>query len=72
MLPQLQDALLRLPDVRKATALSRATIYRLEREGNFPARVAIGERSVAWRSSQVSEWIAARTRRPPCLSSSWV
>ena len=60
MVPQLQEALLRIKDVRSATGLSRASIYRAEREGRFPARVPIGERSVAWRASEVQAWIADR------------
>lgn len=63
MVQQIQDALLRLPEVRKATGLSRAGIYRAEREGTFPKRVCISERCVAWKQSEVMKWIEARSHK---------
>ena len=38
----------RIRDVEKFTGLSRASIYRLMREGKFPRPVRLGERAVAW------------------------
>ena len=63
MTQQLNEALLRLPDVRKATGLSRQGIYRAERDGMFPRRVKISLRSVAWRQSEINAWIEARVRK---------
>ena len=40
--------LLRLPDVRHKTGLSRSAIYRRIADGTFPAPVKIGARSSAW------------------------
>lgn len=54
------DVLLRLPDVRRRVALSRATIYRLMRVGQFPAAVRLTTRSVAWRAADVDHWINSR------------
>lgn len=65
MVHQLQDALLRLPDVRRATGLSRASIYRMEALGQFPQRRAIGLRAVAWRQSDVQAWLQARETKCP-------
>jgi prophage regulatory protein len=56
--------LLRLPDVIRATGLSRSAIYRLEARGDFPARVRLSVRATAWRSDLVSAWIEAR---PPAV-----
>jgi prophage regulatory protein len=55
-------ALLRLPDVIKRTGLSRSEIYRREAIGQFPRRVSLGARSVAWPSEGVQSWIEARIR----------
>lgn len=55
--------LLRLPAVIEATGLCRTAIYQLEKDGDFPARVAIGKRSVAWREDQVADWIESRQRK---------
>ena len=52
--------LLRLPDVIHMCGLSRTTLYRRMSEGLFPAPVRIGPRSVAWRESDVREWIEDR------------
>jgi prophage regulatory protein len=54
--------LLRLPDVIRATGLSRSAIYRLEAAGKFPPRVRVSARATAWRSDLVSAWIDARPR----------
>lgn len=62
MIPQGQR-LLRLQAVRDMTALSRSAIYQLEHDGNFPKRVAIGPRSVAWREHEIAAWIEARQRK---------
>jgi prophage regulatory protein len=35
-------------------------IYRLIREGNFPRPVRLGQRAVAWRESDISDWIDSR------------
>ena len=52
--------LLRTRQVLAITGLSRMTIYRLERDGQFPPRRRLGSNSVAWIDSEVTEWIAAR------------
>ena len=52
--------LLRRPDVEKLVGLKRAWIYQLMRQEEFPLPVRLGARAVAWRESDISEWIAAR------------
>lgn len=54
-----QDAFLRLPDVIRRTALSRATIYRKIDRGEFPKPERLGANSVAWYESDVAAWVAA-------------
>lgn len=51
---------LRLPDVIQRTGLSKSTIYKMIKEGQFPESVPIYGQSVAWLSSEVSEWASAR------------
>ena len=51
---------LRLKEVVGATGLSRMTIWRLERSGEFPRRRRLGPRSVAWLQSDVEQWIESR------------
>jgi prophage regulatory protein len=54
------QSLIRLPEVRRLTGLSRTSIYRLEREGRFVARVRIGDRAIAWRLAEVVAWNEGR------------
>jgi len=52
--------LLRIGQVVAVTGVSRMTIYRLERRGEFPNRVQLGQNSVAWHEGAVNEWIVSR------------
>lgn len=60
--------LLRVDEVTDRTGLSRTTIWRKERAGEFPTRVKIGENSVAWREEEVEEWIDSRPRGSTAIS----
>jgi len=51
--------LLRLPEVIARVGLSRASIYRLIQQSDFPAPKRIGAAS-RWREDEVSAWIYAR------------
>ena len=48
--------------VREMTALSDATVKRLEIAGDFPARCLVAGRRVAWLASEVTEWMRTRTK----------
>ena len=52
--------LLRSRAVISMTGLSRMTIYRLEALGNFPKRIKLGEKAIAWRQDEIDDWIQAR------------
>ena len=53
-------AILRLPDVKRSTGLSRSTIYLRVAQGTFPKPVHLGERSVGWLEAEVQEWLQCR------------
>jgi len=53
---------LRLPEVRKRTGLSHATIWRMERADQFPKRVRLATRAVGWREAEVESWLVSRSR----------
>ena len=59
--PRVATAILRRPDVERLTRLSKATIYRLAKSGEFPTPIRLGVRAVAWRASDVEAWLASRT-----------
>ncbi|CAK1701631.1 prophage regulatory protein [Vibrio crassostreae] len=51
---------LRLKDVMEKTGLSKSAIYSKIKEGEFPASVPIGSRTVAWIDSDVEKWLEWR------------
>jgi prophage regulatory protein len=55
-----QFILLRLPEVKAHTGLSRSSLYRRIAEGTFPAPVKIGARASAWSSAEIERWKADR------------
>ena len=57
------DKILRIPDVVEVTGLSRTTIWRRVKSGDFPAPVRLGSmatRSIGWREGEVERWIEGR------------
>ena len=52
--------ILRLPEVRRSTGLSRSTIYLRIAEGRFPKPVSLGGRAVGWLEAEVPEWLERR------------
>ena len=49
--------MLRLPDVVEATGMSSTTIWRREKDGQFPRRRRLGANLVAWRSDEIEAYI---------------
>ncbi len=56
----MQDSILRLPAVQKATGLSRSSIYSLAAQGEFPKSIPLGPRAVGWLSTEIDGWIKSR------------
>lgn len=54
--------IIRLADVLQATSYSKSTIYKLEAEGRFPARICMGSR-VGWYEHEVNAWVLSRDRK---------
>lgn len=55
------DRLLRRAEVLQMTGIGgTSTLYGWMANGEFPRPVKLGVRRVAWRESDVREWIAAR------------
>jgi len=40
--------------------LATRTIYNMEQRGEFPRRIALTSRNVAWDLAEIEEWIEAR------------
>ena len=52
--------LLKMPEVRAKTGLSRSHLYALAQNGEFPKPLKLSERSSAWVESEVEGWIEDR------------
>jgi len=52
--------ILRLPDIKTSTGLSRSTIYLRIAQGVFTKPVSLGGRAVGWPASEVAVLNAAR------------
>ncbi len=55
-----QYKFLRRREVEEITGLSRSTIYRLMKAGQFPHPVKTGSRAVRWRLSDIIAWMDSR------------
>lgn len=54
---KLPQKLLRLPQVKESTGLSKSSIYARIAEGTFPKQISIGPRLVVWVESDIQTWI---------------
>ena len=56
------DRILRADEVVEITGLSRTTIWRLERSGDFPPRRHLSSFAVGWILSEIKEWLTNRQK----------
>ena len=54
--------LLRFKELKTVVGLSRTSVWRLERRGEFPRRRQISRNVVGWREDEVFAWLDSR----PC------
>ena len=59
----LMDEIIRPRDLRKHTGLSRQTIWRLERKGDFVTKYRLSTNAVGYLRSDVEEWRAKRAEK---------
>lgn len=52
--------ILRLPEVKTRTGLSRSTIYLKVSRKEFPAPIRLGERSIGWPETDIEAWLKER------------
>ncbi len=51
------ERLLRKPQVLEKIGISNSTLYYFIDEGTFPKPLKLGKRTVAWKESEIDEWI---------------
>jgi prophage regulatory protein len=57
------QVIVRLPDVKARTGLSRSSIYNKINEGTFPRPVRLGLRACGWLESEIEAWIDESVKR---------
>jgi len=58
--PAAADFYLRTKAVQETTGLSRTTIHRMVKSGDFPSPKRLGVRAVGWLSSDLARWREGR------------
>ena len=57
-----KQRILRLPEVKNITGLSRSSIYGMIRSGTFPSHIQLGTRCIGWLENKVSAWVEQRVQ----------
>ena len=52
---------IKLKKVIELTSLSRATIYRLVKNGEFPKQLKLAERSSGWLLEEINDWLESKS-----------
>jgi len=58
------DTVIKIAEVSYQTGLSRATIYREIKAGNFPKQLQLSPQRVGWLQCEIDAWQSARRRGP--------
>lgn len=66
--PTCETRLIRIREVIVMTGLSRASVYRMIKKGEFPSQVKLSVRASAWVLGEVSAWVSSRVRARPARS----
>lgn len=56
----MKHKILRLPEVKNSTGLSRSSIYLRIAEDDFPKSISLGGRAVGWLESDIQKWLDDR------------
>jgi prophage regulatory protein len=60
MQDSVEKALFKLAEVAELTTLRPTLIYKLMREGQFPKQLKFGARRIAWRVTEINEFISGK------------
>lgn len=61
--PELEDRILPWSQVKVISGLSRTTVWRLQKTGDFPASVQVSRNRIGWWQSDILEWRRSRLPR---------
>jgi len=55
--------IIKLPEVVRRTALSKASIYVFIKEGRFPKPIPLSARAVGFLESEINQWLSTRIEK---------
>ena len=58
----MSNTVLRLPEVKRRTGLSRSSIYNRIAVNSFPRGFSLGGRARGWLESEIEQWITAKAK----------
>ena len=56
----LQKKIYRVKDLVEILGISRTTIYRMRKTGEFPRPISLGDRAKGWLWEDIEEWVKSR------------
>jgi prophage regulatory protein len=56
----MSNKIMRLPEVKSRTGLSRSSIYLRISKREFPASISLGDRAVGWLEADIEQWLDDR------------
>lgn len=59
----MDERILRLPDVKSITGLSRSLIYKMIADGTFPQPLHLGARAVGWLASEIFSFLKQKAEK---------
>ena len=63
---EIQNRIIRLPEVMQLTGLGRSSIYAYIQCKKFPPAIAIGARARGWKLDEIASWIEQRATSRGC------
>ena len=57
------DKIIRLPEVMARIGLKKSAVYKLIKDGDFPAQIKLGKHASGWLEADVQAWIMTRAGR---------
>ena len=54
----MESRILRCQEILERIGVSKATLYRMVKRGDFPKQCRLGSRAVGWHSQDVDAWFA--------------
>ncbi len=58
--------IVRLPEVKNSTGLSRSSIYLRMANKDFPKSISLGGRAVGWFEADIQNWLENKRKESKC------